>query len=95
MNSSGCPYTPPPGPTCTSFGFPDESRVYNTYKKPKLRASRNKEAAMAASLRPEAQWLRKHQSCENGNYYSILGLYRDNGKENGNYYSILGLYRDY
>ena len=21
-----------------------------------------------------------------GNYYSILGLYRDNGKENGNYY---------
>ena len=31
---------------------------------------------------------------ENGNYYSILGLYRDNGKENGNYYSILGLYRD-
>ena len=25
---------------------------------------------------------------ENGNYYSILGLYRDNGKENGNYYSI-------
>ena len=23
---------------------------------------------------------------ENGNYYSILGLYRDNGKENGNYY---------
>ena len=30
---------------------------------------------------------------ENGNYYSILGLYRGNGKENGNYYSILGLYR--
>ena len=26
--------------------------------------------------------------------YSILGLYRDNGKEDGNYYSILGLYRD-
>ena len=25
----------------------------------------------------------------NGNYYSILELYRDNGKENGNYYSIL------
>ena len=24
----------------------------------------------------------------NGNYYSILGLYKDNGKENGNYYSI-------
>ena len=30
----------------------------------------------------------------NGNYYSILGLYRDDGKPNGNYYSILGLYRD-
>ena len=46
---------------------------------------------------------------ENGNYYSILGLYWviwkpsnvvpflglgwDNGKENGNYYSMLGLYR--
>ena len=28
------------------------------------------------------------------NYYSIFGLYRDNGRENGNYYSILGLYRD-
>ena len=27
---------------------------------------------------------------ENGNYYSILGLYKDNGKENGNYYSVLG-----
>ena len=26
---------------------------------------------------------------ENGNYYTILGLYRNNGKENGNYYSIL------
>ena len=26
---------------------------------------------------------------ENGNYYSILGLYRDIGKENGNYCSIL------
>ena len=24
-------------------------------------------------------------------YYSILGLYVDNGEENGNYYSILGL----
>ena len=32
---------------------------------------------------------------ENGNYYSILGLYdKDNGKENGNYCSILGVYRD-
>ena len=31
---------------------------------------------------------------ENGDYYSILGLYRDNGKENENYYGILGLYRD-
>ena len=29
-----------------------------------------------------------------GNYHSILGLYRDNGKQNGNYHSILGLYRD-
>ena len=29
-----------------------------------------------------------------GNYYSILGLYRENGKENGNYYGILGLYRE-
>ena len=28
---------------------------------------------------------------EDGNYYSILGSYRDNGKENGNYYSILGV----
>ena len=26
--------------------------------------------------------------------FSILGLYRDNGKENGNYYDRLGLYRD-
>ena len=26
--------------------------------------------------------------------YSILGLYRDNGKDNGNCYSILGLHRD-
>ena len=25
-----------------------------------------------------------------GNYYSILELYRDNGKENGNYHIILG-----
>ena len=39
---------------------------------------------------------------ENGNYYSILGFYRENGKENGkehgkehgNYCSILGLDRD-
>ena len=30
---------------------------------------------------------------ENGNYCSILGLYRGNGKEDGNYCSILGLYR--
>ena len=30
---------------------------------------------------------------ENGNYYSMLGLYWDNGK-NGNYYSMLGLYWD-
>ena len=28
----------------------------------------------------------------NGNYYSILGFYRDNGKENGNYYSFLLLH---
>ena len=28
---------------------------------------------------------------ENGNYYSKLGLYWDNGKENGNYYSKLGV----
>ena len=26
----------------------------------------------------------------NGNYYSILVLYRDNGKENGNDYNVLG-----
>ena len=25
-----------------------------------------------------------------GSNYSILGLYRDNGKENGNYYNIIG-----
>ena len=31
---------------------------------------------------------------DNGNYYSILGLYRDTGRGNGNYYSILGWYRD-
>ena len=30
----------------------------------------------------------------NESYYSILGLYWDNGKENGGYYSILGLYWD-
>ena len=29
-----------------------------------------------------------------GILYSLLGLYRDNGKEHGNYHSILGLYRD-
>ena len=28
---------------------------------------------------------------ENGNYYSILGLYGNSGQENGNYYSIFGL----
>ena len=28
---------------------------------------------------------------KNGNYYSIMGLYWDNGKENGNY-CIIGLY---
>ena len=39
---------------------------------------------------------------ENGNYYIIIGLYREifglyweNGKENGNYYIIIGLYREY
>ena len=30
-----------------------------------------------------------------GNYYSILGLYRDNGKENGNYHIILDLCSGY
>ena len=28
---------------------------------------------------------------ENGNYYSILELYRGNGNKTGNFYSILGL----
>ena len=28
---------------------------------------------------------------ENGNYYSMLGLYRDNGKGKGYYSSILGV----
>ena len=28
---------------------------------------------------------------EHGNYYSILGLYKDNGKANGNYYRVQGL----
>ena len=34
---------------------------------------------------------------ENGNYYSISGLYADNGKENGNYYNgvIRGYIRTY
>ena len=27
-----------------------------------------------------------HTAKENGHYYSILGLYRDNGRENGSYY---------
>ena len=27
-------------------------------------------------------------------HYSILGLYRDDGKYNGNHYSIFGLYWD-
>ena len=37
---------------------------------------------------------------DSGNSYSILGLYRDNGKEHGNYYGIyvigsfLGFFRD-
>ena len=26
-----------------------------------------------------------NEARHNGNYYSILGFYRDNGKENGNY----------
>ena len=26
---------------------------------------------------------------DNGYYYTLLGLYRDNGKENGNYYGFL------
>ena len=34
------------------------------------------------------------QGLGNGNYYGILGLYRDNGKENGIYESILGVYGD-
>ena len=29
-----------------------------------------------------------------GNYYSILGLYVDNGKQHGNYYGIWRLYGD-
>ena len=29
---------------------------------------------------------------EHGNYYRILGLYRNKGEENGNCYSMLGLY---
>ena len=32
---------------------------------------------------------------ESGSFYSILGLYRDNGKENGNYCSVLGLNWDH
>ena len=31
---------------------------------------------------------------QKGNYYSVLGLYRDSGKGNGNYYVCWGLYRD-
>ena len=31
---------------------------------------------------------------KNGNYYSTLGLYWENGEANGNYYSVLGLYYD-
>ena len=30
------------------------------------------------------------EKLHSGNYYSILGLYRDNGKENGDNYGILG-----
>ena len=29
---------------------------------------------------------------ENGNYYSTLGLYRNNGKENRNYHNMLWLW---
>ena len=36
----------------------------------------------------------RHDGKENGNHYSISGLYKDNGKEKGNHSSILGLYRD-
>ena len=25
-----------------------------------------------------------------GNYYSMLGFYRDHGKQHGDYYSVLG-----
>ena len=39
--------------------------------------------------------LATHGAKENGNYYGILGLYRDNGKENGNYYNILGALEGY
>ena len=28
-----------------------------------------------------------YRDWDNGNYYSMLGLYGDSGKENGNYYS--------
>ena len=31
---------------------------------------------------------------KNGNYNSILGLYKDNGKYHGNYNRVLGLYKD-
>ena len=27
-------------------------------------------------------------------YYSILGIYRENGKENGSYYCMLGISRE-
>ena len=43
---------------------------------------------MGPPTKAEGEWL---TGKENGNYQSILGLYRDNGEENGNYYSILGL----
>ena len=31
---------------------------------------------------------------KNRNYYSILGLYDDNGKDMDNYFRMLGLYKD-
>ena len=50
------------------------------------RVSCSETRAPSFGLRPRA--------LTNGNYYRLLGVYRDNGKENGNYYRVLGVYRD-
>ena len=44
--------------------------------------------AQARNLAEVVPWHYWDDGKENGNYYSILGLYRDNGQVHGNYYMV-------